>query len=77
VLRRDHYRCRIGLEGICLGEATEVDHERAVALYGASYDPAHLRAACLPCNRALGGQVAALKYRIATAAAVIGPSRDW
>jgi hypothetical protein len=38
VLRRDGYRCRIRYEGICIGEATIVDHIRAIGLGGADDD---------------------------------------
>lgn len=77
VLARDHFRCQVQLAGICTGDATEVDHERAIALWGVSYDTDHLRASCRPCNRHLGGQVAELKRKIGQAAVAVGPSRDW
>lgn len=77
MLRRDGYKCQVRLEGVCTGEATEVDHVRAIALWGVTFDPTHLRATCGPCNRALGGQVSALQYRISSAAAAVGPSRVW
>lgn len=77
VLRRDRYACQIGIAGVCVGVATEVDHLDPVAFYGPCYDPARLRAACGPCNRHLGGQVAVARARIAAAAGAVGPSRTW
>lgn len=77
VLRRDGYLCRIGIEGVCTVEATEVDHIRAVALHGPSYDPQHLRAACGPCNRYLGGITSTMRARLVAGTAAVGPSRVW
>lgn len=62
VLARDGYRCRIkrpgtwvtraGIERYCLGKATQVHHTGLREVTGD--DPAHLVAACAPCNRAEG-----------------------
>jgi 5-methylcytosine-specific restriction endonuclease McrA len=77
VLARDRWRCQIRLEGICTGQATEVDHLDPVALNGYSYDLDRLRASCAPCNHHLGGKVSAMKARIAADAIFVGPSRQW
>ena len=47
-LRRANWRCEIQIEGVCIGAASQVDHE-----FGAENDPQHqhLRAACDPCHK--------------------------
>jgi hypothetical protein len=47
VLARDGHRCRIRLEGVCVGVATHAHHTRGKA-YGD--DPRFIVAACAPCN---------------------------
>jgi hypothetical protein len=47
VLARDGYRCQLRIEGVCTGMATCVHHTLGKR-YGD--DPAHLVAACQPCN---------------------------
>jgi 5-methylcytosine-specific restriction enzyme A len=57
VLQRDGYRCKVQLEGVCIGVATTVDHIVAIVddPHGLrSLDPANLRAACKPCNSTRG-----------------------
>lgn len=51
VLARDGGRCRLALPGVCAGAADQVHHTRGKR-HGD--DPAHLIAACGPCNRAIG-----------------------
>ncbi len=53
ILRRDRYRCRIGLPG-CVVTATHVDHIIPLHQGGAKYDPANCRAACADCNLSRG-----------------------
>ena len=56
VLRRDEYRCKAGVLGICIGHATQVDHVQSLASLGiprshpAANDPSNLRAICAPCH---------------------------
>ncbi len=52
ILQRDGYRCRIQLPGVCTGRATHVHHIHGRARTGD--DPAHLVAACAPCNLKTG-----------------------
>lgn len=52
VLDRDAHRCQLRLAGICTHTATHVHHTRPRELAGD--DPAHLVAACAPCNQAVG-----------------------
>jgi 5-methylcytosine-specific restriction protein A len=58
VLERDDWTCRIGGPR-CRVSATTVDHIIPLSEGGARLDPANLRAACSPCNYALGGAVGA------------------
>lgn len=46
VLRRDRYRCKIGIPG-CLGTATEVDH----IIRGDDHSLGNLRAVCGNCHK--------------------------
>ena len=53
VLDRDRHQCQV--KGpTCTGVATQVDHIIARDDGGAVWDPANLRASCVPCN-ARGG----------------------
>lgn len=47
-LRAARWRCEVRIEGVCIGSATQADHEAGLAT-----DPGHktLRAACLPCHK--------------------------
>lgn len=47
-MRRARWRCEIRIEGVCIGSASEADHQAGIA-----NDPHHrtLRAACKPCHR--------------------------
>jgi len=51
VLQRDGYRCRLKLAG-CTTIATQVHHTLGREVSGD--DPAHLVAACQPCNLRVG-----------------------
>ena len=52
VLARDGYRCQLRLPGVCAAKATHVHHLLAREVAGD--DPAHLVAACAPCNLRTG-----------------------
>lgn len=52
VLARDGHRCRLKLAGVCVIRATHVHHTQAREVVGD--DPAHLVAACGPCNLKAG-----------------------
>lgn len=52
VLERDEYRCQIRIQGICLTVADCVHHTLGWAVTGDN--PAHLIAACTPCNQRIG-----------------------
>lgn len=52
VLQRDQYQCQIKITGTCTTTATTVHHTLGRAVTGD--DPAHLQAACAPCNLAIG-----------------------
>lgn len=52
VLDRDNNRCQIQTPGICLTVADCVHHTLGQALTG--NNPAHLVAACTPCNQRIG-----------------------
>jgi 5-methylcytosine-specific restriction endonuclease McrA len=62
VLARDRYQCRLRIPGVCIGEAPlrgrmghpagHVHHTHGRATTGD--DPAHMVAACRPCNLAVG-----------------------
>lgn len=52
VLNRDHWACRLRLAGVCKRQADCVHHTLGRARTGD--DPAHLVAACTPCNLAIG-----------------------
>lgn len=69
ILQRDDYRCQIR-RARCRGAANQVDHIDRLADGGAWFDPANLRAACLPCNVAESNDA---RLRIRTAP----PSRPW
>lgn len=45
-------RCRLGIAGVCQGEATHVHHTLGRAVTGD--DPRHLVAACAACNLHIG-----------------------
>jgi 5-methylcytosine-specific restriction endonuclease McrA len=49
VLERDHYLCRIGTAGVCVGAASHVDHIVPKSAGGEDTE-SNLRAACEPCN---------------------------
>ena len=53
ILARDSHTCQVNLPG-CTRHATTVDHITPISWGGEWYDPANLRAACAPCNTALG-----------------------
>ena len=50
ILRRDRYQCQLQYPAICVGNATIVDHIRALGLGGADADE-NCEAACAPCHR--------------------------
>lgn len=56
VLRRDGYRCRLRIAGICTDLATQVDHRVNLATLGIprnhprALDPANLQAVCAECH---------------------------
>jgi len=52
ILYRDGYACRLRIPGVCTGLATHVHHTLGREVTGD--DPAHLVAACAPCNLATG-----------------------
>lgn len=52
ILDRDGWACQIRLPGVCKGEADCVHHTKGKERTGD--DPAHLAAACTPCNLKLG-----------------------
>lgn len=52
VLERDGYRCQIQIPGLCVFTSDCVHHTLGVAVTGDN--PAHLVAACTPCNLRLG-----------------------
>lgn len=70
VLHRDGYECQLRLAG-CTGRATTADHIVPLALGGAMYDPANLRAACGHCNSTSGGGLGSARGRVGR------PSRRW
>lgn len=51
VLARDRQRCQLRVPGVCTTVATEAHHVLGKAL---GDDPAHLVAACGPCNKHVG-----------------------
>ncbi len=51
ILTRDGHRCYLRLAGICIGQATQVDHLRALAHGGRDTDD-NKRAICGPCHTA-------------------------
>lgn len=57
-LKRARWRCEIRIQGVCIGAASEADHEDQL-----DNDPQHhkLRAACKPCH----ARVTALQGRAA------------
>lgn len=52
VLERDGAICQLQLPDVCIGTATHVHHTQDRDLHGD--DPAHLVAACGPCNIRFG-----------------------
>ncbi len=53
VLKRDRYRCRVGLPGCTLRaplEGGHVDHIIPLSQSGDKWDPANCRASCASCN---------------------------
>lgn len=52
VLDRDDHTCRLRYPDICLGRATDAHHTAPRETVGD--DPAHLVAACAPCNNRAG-----------------------
>lgn len=73
-LKRARWQCEIRIEGICIGAASEADHEDQLA-----NDPHHrtLRAGCKPCHRhvtALQGNAAKSGH---TADPAPQPREDW
>lgn len=52
VLQRDGYQCQLQIPGVCTTRATHVHHTKGRAITGD--DPAHLVAACAPCNLQVG-----------------------
>ncbi|WNM74172.1 HNH endonuclease [Mycobacterium Phage Nergal] len=56
ILARDGHRCQLGVLGVCIGHATQVDHKRNLASLGiprnhpAAMDPHNAQAACEPCH---------------------------
>lgn len=52
ILERDQYRCRIQIQGVCVTIADCVHHTLGVEITGDN--PAHLVAACTPCNLRIG-----------------------
>ena len=71
VLYRDGYRCRM-VEG-CDAHADTVDHVTPLALGGAMYDPANLRAACAAHNYGAGAALSG----VASSRDLGRPSRGW
>jgi 5-methylcytosine-specific restriction enzyme A len=53
VLARDRSRCQLGIPGICLGTAREVDHIRPRAVGGGD-ELENLRSVCHPCHVSRG-----------------------
>lgn len=45
-------RCRVGVEGVCTGEATQVHHTLGIRVTGD--DRRYLIATCAACNRHIG-----------------------
>lgn len=85
VIERDGGRCRMIRDGHECGDpADSADHIVPIAEGGAVWDPANLRAACLPCNTA-AGRALARRRRLARlnltaggpAATLPPPSRHW
>lgn len=52
VLRRDGYRCRVQVPGVCSGRATCVHHTVGRGITGD--DPAYLLSSCRECNERIG-----------------------
>jgi 5-methylcytosine-specific restriction endonuclease McrA len=52
VLQRDSWQCQLKLDGICTSVADCVHHTHGRSITGD--DPAHLVAACTPCNLKTG-----------------------
>lgn len=78
VLERDNHTCQLRLPG-CTAVAVTVDHIQPIALGGAWWEPANLRASCFKCNIAAGHKTRALLAgnKQARAAAPSKPSRPW
>lgn len=45
IMERDGYKCQIGIAGVCISEASQIDH-----IAGPSMEPSNLQASCRPCN---------------------------
>lgn len=55
ILDRDHWICRLQIEGVCIYRANSVHHTKGKQF---GDDPKHLVAACLPCNQHIGDPTA-------------------
>lgn len=77
VLERDGHLCQIRDPSCCVIVADTVDHVLPVALFGPSFDPRHLRAACGPCNRKLGHRLGGTISGHGRRARQTVGSRDW
>ena len=64
VIADAHGRCEIRLPGVCTGDATTLDHIRAIAEGGAVLDRRNCRAACRPCNTRLGAQLGGRRLNV-------------
>jgi 5-methylcytosine-specific restriction endonuclease McrA len=64
IVHRDGGVCRMPLDDgrLCLAPATQVDHITPRSEGGPLFDPANLRAACMPCNLYAGHMLAASKF---------------
>lgn len=54
ILNRDHHRCQLQYEGICLGRANSVHHLEPWQSNPADIPTNKLIAACMPCNQHAG-----------------------
>lgn len=76
ILERDGHACQIQGDR-CTHDASDVDHIIPWQEGGSWFDPANLRAACPPCNRARGPRRMAAMARLNTRPDVVTPSREW